>query len=52
MEGEAANWGLKRIHFKVEPEFGFAWGNVLKFKDIEKDYNGRFELVPAYIPAH
>jgi len=52
MEREAKLWGLKRIHFRVQPEFGFAWGNVLKFHEIEEKYGGDFSRVPSYIPAH
>jgi DNA polymerase-1 len=52
MEAEAPLWGLKRIPFKVEPEFGFRWGNVLKFKDIARDYGGNFNAVPDQIAAH
>lgn len=52
MEREATLWGFKRIPFKVEPEFGFRWGNVLKFTEIDKMYGGRFENVPDYIAPH
>jgi len=52
MENESKLWGLDRIPFKVEPEFGFRWGSVMKFDEIEKKYGGDFSQVPRFIEAH
>lgn len=52
MEEVPVEWGLTKVPFKAEPEFGWRWGNVLKFKEIDELYEGRFENVPDHIAAH
>lgn len=52
MEREPLLWNLKSIPFKVEVEFGWRWGNVLKLREIEEMYDGDFTRIPDHIAAH
>lgn len=44
--------GLNKVPFKAEPEFGLRWGNLLKFKEIEEQYQWDLSKVPDFVAAH
>lgn len=52
METVAPQWGLTKIPFVAEGEFGHRWGNLISVNDIKKKYNDVLEDIPTYIAAH